>query len=361
MFSGEEGIDEVCFSKLQEGKPHFDYQSQGIRNHVTFSNCQSCGWYVLRIVEHDQLYSKVKQMLLFAAVIAVLIIVAFFFPIQAFSNGFTRPIIRLQKSMVRLAGNHFDPFTESEEETEIILSEKGGNEISLLIDVFNSMSVKLHSLIQSIYRTENEKHQLEIMALSAQINPHFTYNTLGTIKQMALLQNSQGIADLTDSVIHLLRAVAKYGNGVTTLKTELDLIQDYISVMQMRYYENFEVSIHAEEELLEKKIPSMLLQPIVENAIFHGILGIDRQGVISIDAHREDEKLYITVSDNGKGGDFQQIQLFLKAPGHAEKKNENIGIYNVHRRIQLYYGSEYGLTFEANQPFGTRAAIIIPL
>lgn len=361
LFGGENAMDVGWFAKLEKSDNHFDYKYQGSKNRVIFSQCENSGWFVLRIAEHQQLYSSVHKMLIFSAVIAGLIIVVIFLPMMAFANGFVWPIIRLQKSMLRLTNDNFDPFTEPEDENDIILQSDGGNEIALLTESFNHMALRLYSMIQTIYQTEDEKHKLEIAALSAQINPHFTYNTLSTIKQMALLQNAGGIADLTDAITSLLRATARYSDGGSTLQKELDLIRDYIFIMQMRYYENFKCSIAAEDGTLEQPMPCMLLQPIVENAIFHGIYGIDRQGIIDIHARIEDGKFCIAVADNGKGINPEQMKVFLEGPGRSENKYENVGVYNVHRRLQLHYGKEYGLRFGQNHPYGTTVTILIPL
>lgn len=361
LFRGKNGMDEGWFSKLQKAGSHFDYQYQSRKSRVVFSYSENSGWYVLRIADHQELYSSVHKMLTISAVIAALIILVIFLPMMAFANGFVWPIIRLQKSMLRLTNDNFDPFTEPEDDNEIILQPNGGDEIALLTESFNHMALRLYSMIQTIYQTENEKHKLEIAALSAQINPHFTYNTLGTIKQMALLQNAGGIADLTDAITNLLRATAKYGDGSSTLQKELDLIRDYIFIMQMRYYDNFKCSVTTEDGTLNQPMPCMLIQPIVENAIFHGIYGIDRPGVIDIHVHITDGKLCITVADNGKGIHPEQMKMFLEGPGHTENKYENVGVYNVHRRLQLHYGTEYGLRFKENHPYGTTVTILIPL
>lgn len=361
LFLGKNGMDQDWFSKLQKEDRHFDYQYQDRKSRVVCSYSKSSGWYVLRIANHQELYSSVHKMLAISAVMAGVIILVIFLPMMAFANGFVWPIIRLQKSMLRLTNDNFDPFTEMENDNDIILPPSGGDEIALLTESFNHMALRLYSMIQTIYQTEDEKHKLEIAALSAQINPHFTYNTLGTIKQMALLQNAGGIADLTDAITNLLRATAKYGDGSSTLQKELDLIRDYIFIMQMRYYDNFQCSITAEEGTLSQPMPCMLIQPIVENAIFHGIYGIDRPGVIDIHVHIADGKLCITVADNGKGSDLAQMKMFLEGPDHEKNEHENVGVYNVHRRLQLHYGKEYGLRFEQNHPYGTMVTILIPL
>lgn len=361
LFEGNTEMEKEWFSMLSDAGSHFDYRYQNKNNRVALSKCENSGWYILRIVEYAQLYLSVRQMMVFSLMIAAGIILLAFFPMMGFLNSFVKPITRLQKSMMKLTTDSFDPFTEPEEE-EIFLPkpEKGNNEIDMLTESFNHMAVRLYSLIQTIYHTENEKHKLEIAALSAQINPHFTYNTLGTIKQMALLQNSKGIADLTDAIVNLLRATAKYGDGSSTIGKELDLIRDYIFIMQMRYYDNFEFHISAEQELLDQPILCMLIQPIVENAIFHGVFKVDRLCFVKIEVLAEAETIRIIVSDNGKGIEPKEMEKFLEESGLADKKHENIGVYNVNRRIQLHYGKEYGLKFQKNQPYGTIVTIVIP-
>lgn len=359
LFSPKKSIDGDVFESLEESDGIFEYDHLGSKYHVVFECCDN-GWYVMRVVENSNLYLSIRKMLFLSAVVAALIILVAFFPIYAFANGFVRPILRIQKSIQHLASNNFDFFAETMEEKKLPVV-NCNNEIDLLIFSFNQMAVELYSNILTIHQTEQEKHKLEMEALFTQINPHFTYNTLNTIKQMAILQDAPGIADMTDAIVNLLRATAKYGDGTSSLEKELEILRDYIYIMQMRYYDNFECFIETNPDTQCAIIPCMILQPIVENAILHGIFGIDRPGEIQILSRIEEGILLIIVSDNGKGFDPNYVNALLSGVKSQEEGHDSVGIYNVHRRIQLRYGKEFGLQFEKGEPQGTVVTIRIPM
>lgn len=361
LIGKNEEIDDGLMQGLYEKKNVFNYSHGRSRYRVVFSKCENSGWNIIRTVEMNKLFASTRRMIWFSAVLMILIILITLVVMRSFADSFLDPIIRIQKSMQKFMDNNFELFAErSDDETAVLIEKKSEDEIELLSSCYNQMVMKMYSMIHSLYQNEQEKHKLEMEALSTQISPHFTYNTLGTIKQMALLQSADGIADMVDAIINLLRATARYGEGISSLEQELGLLRDYINIMQMRYYDDFEYEINADKETLQVQIPCMMLQPIVENAILHGVLGIERQGVIEIRTWKEEEVLCITVKDNGKGFDPAYVKALQEGAERNVKGRDNIGIYNVHRRIQLYYGTDYGLDFQKNEPEGTIVTIRIP-
>ena len=269
------------------------------------------------------------------------------------SSHLGKPISRLVFCLSEIAKGNFtpDPSIETDDEIGII-----GKQI-------NVMSTQISTLMESRLETEKEKRHLEINMLQAQINPHFLYNTLDSIKWIATMQKSSGIVSIVTALSSLLKNMAKGFNEKVTLQQEINFVNDYIIIEKIRYIELFDVDIAIEDERLSNaKIIKLTLQPLVENAIFSGIEPSGRQGLIKIRAYSDDRNLYIVVEDNGIGISKENITKLLTNTDRITKSNmSGIGLPNVERRLKLVYGEEYGLTIESKMDEYTRITIKAPL
>jgi len=271
------------------------------------------------------------------------------------SNGIVRPIKILESNIVKIEEGNFDNTIEW----------NSRDEIGLLAISFNRMSKRLKQLIDEIYSKEAEKRKAEIAALQAQINPHFVFNTLNTIKYMAILQRANGVVDMLDAFITLTRAVSKSTTELVKIEEEIRRIKSYVYIEETRYCGKFNVEFEYDEEVLEYKTLGFILQPIVENAIFHGIEPkierdkIDR-GKVKISITRKQEHIEFCIEDNGVGMEQSVIDRNLNSDEYKRNGNSSIGINNVNKRVKLYFGDEYGVNIESTVNIGSKVRISIP-
>ena len=269
------------------------------------------------------------------------------------SRKIDKPIRKLMAHISRIAEGEFerDPSIESEDE------------IGQVGKIINDMSGKIDTLMTEQIETEKEKGSLELKMLQAQINPHFLYNTLDSIRWIAVIQKNSGIVKIVTALSGLLKNMAKGFNEKITLRKELDFLQDYVTIEKMKYVEMFDLEVVVEEErLYEARMIKLTLQPLVENAIFNGIEPAGKPGLISIYVGEDAGVLKITVRDNGVGIPEEKLKTILE---HTEKVKSSsmsgIGLPNVDRRIKLYYGENYGLRIRSEVGKFTEITVEMPL
>lgn len=226
----------------------------------------------------------------------------------------------------------------------------------------NRLSQDIVALMDSRLADEKQKQELEYRMLQSQINPHFLYNTLNSIKWMATIQNATGIAEMTTSLSRLLRSIAKDNRRLMPLKDELSLLDDYFLIQKYRYGSTVTmVKEIANEELLTGLIPRFTLQPLVENAIFHGIEPKGRGDILITVSKSGFADILVTIEDNGVGMKEEQISTILSDPGDESKGMlENVGLRSVNERLQLAFGEEYGLSIESEVGRYTVMKLLLP-
>jgi sensor histidine kinase YesM len=240
------------------------------------------------------------------------------------------------------------------------------NELGVVIRRFNEMSVNIADLVQRNGEILEEKRKLEIEALQAHINPHFIYNTLNMIKWMAVMTKSKNIVDSIVSLGNLLRPAFKSMDPMCTLSEEIDYIENYLRIMNWRFGNGITLEINVPGGLLCCRTPRFILQPVVENSVVHGLRLPENRIDIRIRATGQGGVLDIVISDTGTGipGDMLagiRDRLNGGAGYRGSHDDGSIGLYNVNRRIKLYFGVEYGLQLESRVGEGTDVTIRLPL
>ncbi len=243
------------------------------------------------------------------------------------------------------------------------------DELGYLSESFNRMSKKIDYLVNRIYKEEIALKEAEIKALQAQINPHFLFNTLENINWMARLNGVPEISETVSALAKLIDGSIGRGDRTISLKEELEYIDNYMTVLKNRYEDRLEVIKILDEGLMDKKIPRLLIQPLVENAVKHGIGKSRRKGVIRLEAFREEGHIVFEVEDNGMGMTAEELEalnkrlqedeLILEGNGTAPAR-KSIGLENVNRRIKLLYGSSYGVKIESSYDEYTKVTVRIP-
>ncbi|WP_316245316.1 sensor histidine kinase [Gracilibacillus timonensis] len=252
---------------------------------------------------------------------------------------------------------------------QVRYQEKRDDEMGLLGKSFNKMVIKVNHLMHLTERQERQKREAEFRSLQANINPHFLYNTLDTIQWMARKHQANDVAELVASLAKLFRIGLSKGHDFISLLEELDHIDSYLKIQQTRYRDKLNYQIEVEDSVKGVPVLKFILQPIIENAIYHGIK--ERRGVghIKIEARRTGESLMIQISDDGKGMSAASLQEMKTALKDAIARTENpeetrhkkgYGMLNVQARIQLTHGPEYGLTIASERNVGTKVTILLP-
>ena len=234
---------------------------------------------------------------------------------------------------------------------------------------FNDMTARLQTLIEEVYRSEINKKELEfrkkeaeLNALQQQINPHFLYNTLETIYWMAMSKGENEIGEMVTALGNFFRKSINKGIEYVTVAEEVKNVQYYVYLQKIRFQERFNVVWDIAENISGCRIIKLVLQPIIENAIIHGVESLERGGLIIVKGYEKNGRLYFEVNDNGKGMSEQTLSEFEEHINNANADTgKSVGIKNVHQRIRLYYGEEYGIRITSRENKGTRVVLELPV
>lgn len=234
----------------------------------------------------------------------------------------------------------------------------GTDEIGLLSHEFNNMASEITLLLDRISSEKAEKQALEMAMLQAQINPHFLYNTIDNICGLAMMNRNDDIVSVMKSLSKFYRGVLGEGSVIITVAQEVTITEHYLKIMKVRYGDKFNYTIHIPPECANHPIPKMSLQPIVENAIYHGIRAKDGVGAITITATPSGQGLTIAIDDDGIGMDDERVRQILTPK--AQQADTSFGLKSTHHRLQLYFGDAYGLTIKSRPKKGTRVTLHLP-
>ena len=235
------------------------------------------------------------------------------------------------------------------------------DEIGILCMRFNYMADKIEQLIKKAYDDGIAKQKLQLQVLKAQINPHFLYNSLGSIKCLAKMKGQSEIAEMTTALIEMMRASLSKTSEFQTLDKEIEYIKNYFLLQRFRYGESFRVVYDLDKELGQCIVLDFLLQPLVENSLFHGIDMLKGDGIITIAAKCDEKKLILSVTDNGGGMSAEQMKDILIYDCEKYEGLNSIGVSNVNERIKRYFGEGYGLNYYSRECGGVIVEVVLPL
>lgn len=298
----------------------------------------------LRVVEYIRYYS-------FIAAIIALIIAEFF--VVIFARSIVKPMYKLKKLMKRA----------QEGDLTVSFNTKYNDEVGELGSSFNNMVKEINNLINLVQKEEKSKRIAEMNVLQAQIKPHFMYNTLDTIRWMAEEHNEDNIVEIIEAFTNLLRISLSKGREMISVQDELNHVQSYLIIQKIRYEDKLDYEIKFDENILDFKVIKLILQPLVENAIYHGIKEKRGNGKIVITGKIDGDILCFTVMDDGKGMEEEVLNKINKMLS-GENKNRNeigYGIFNVNERIRIIYGEEYGLRYKSIYGEGTIVELRHPI
>lgn len=325
----------------------------GERYQLLLAHSEVTGWGtvgVFRMGEPLQPVITLRRYTLMVVAIAIVLATAMSL---GFSASFTGPISKLRRLMGEAEqGNLAVSFD----------TQRYGGEIRQLGSSFNSMMDKIRELLDLVYREQQDKREAEIRTLQAQIKPHFLYNTLDTIRWMAEEHQAVEIVRLVSALTRLFRISLSRGREIIPLADEIDHVRSYLYIQKVRYEDKLNYEIDVPAPLLNLRVNKLILQPLVENAIYHGIKQKRGEGHIRVCARRQAEKLILTVEDDGAGMTAEkcaQLNAALAQPA-AKEYEHGYGIFNVNDRIRLSYGGEFGLHFQINESGGITVTLCCP-
>lgn len=342
--SGEEGVYRTVF----------DSQGDGHRRGYTMvvSNVAENGWKIVSCVSTARLTAGYNRVML----VSILVISLLFLLFYLFSRYFLGQIITPLHTVV-------EGMKEMEEGSLTVHVEPAGqNEIRTMIHSFNRMVRELKASIEENEQVQQKKHQAEVRALQSQINPHFLVNTLNSIRFMAQVSKFDGIRKMAEALIKILSCSFRGSISFYTVREELEVLDSYIYLMKIRYSDGFEVNYNIEQTCLDCKVPRLILQPIVENSIVHGLAEKeDDIGHLTVSLRAEADSLIFTVEDDGRGMTEEEIRQLLTPKEREEGDNTSIGVENVLNRLKLNFGDLYGISMESQPGRYTKTVLTIPL
>ena len=324
---------------------------EGNKRLVTVKTVGYTGWKLVAISPMSDVTADYYEFRVFAIFIMLFAIFTLISINMFVSSRIANPIRALEKSVKELEDGV----------GKLNIPEKGSYEIQHLGKAIKSMVKQMNQLMDNIMLEQEAKRKSELNALQAQINPHFLYNTLDSIIWMIENENYDGAIIMVTALARFFRISLSKGKNVITVKDELEHARNYLTIQNIRYKNKFTYSIEAEEETLNLTSIKLIIQPLIENAIYHGMEYMSGDGDIEVKAYKKDEDLYIDIIDNGLGMP-QEIadKLLVANVSNHQKKGSGIGLRNVHERIKLYFGEKYGLEIYSEPDEGTTIRIHMP-
>lgn len=344
-------------SKLLKEKPsigNFSYSEGKNEYTAVHIHSDSTGWTTVGVIPLRYINKDLAGIQYLTVIIIVLTIII----------GVTVSVIIAQSLILPLENtvNALEKFSRGD--FAVRLKENRCDEIGKLNRIFNKAIKEINELMQKVTQSEILNKEMEFKTLQSQMNPHFLYNTLDAINWLAFKEKQTEICNLVAAISSLIRASISNKKSIITIEQELDYVKNYIYIQHIRYKDRFDIIYDIDESLLKQAVPKLIIQPIVENAIIHGIENSKNKNLLYISVKRENECIIIIVKDTGIGMTDEKVSELLKEPLNAEgdeqKAHTNLGLYAVHKRIQLMYGDLYGLTVQSQAGEGTTVTLHIP-
>ncbi|GAU78882.1 sensor histidine kinase [Fusibacter sp. 3D3] len=295
-----------------------------------------------------QIINRVSVMIWVTIIISAPFLILILLHSWRLSSRLTKPILELCEKASVLGSGNFD--------VEPIVSYSA--EIQTLDHRFNEMANRIDELLACVKEDQNALHKAELELLQSQINPHFLYNTFDSVVWLAETKQNDKVIQMVTSLSSFFRNSLSKGQDFITLEVEIHQVTSYLEIQQIRYFDILEYEIDIPNHLKTSYIPKLTLQPIVENAIYHGIKNKRQKGKIKIYAQQTDADILISIHDNGAGMTPERLENLKE--GLQKNQHSGLGLENVSKRLDLYFGSSYGLCFESTYGEGMTVTVRIP-
>lgn len=347
IFSNMLKENNLVASKYDDGA--YKERFQGEDRMVVVKTVGYTGWKIVSVTPMENFFQNFNRTQIMAVIIIILSILLMIFANQFVAVRIVQPLKRLEDSLKGIG---------VDQEPQIYIG--GSPEIQHLGETIRSMVEQLRELTDDIVREQEEKRKSELDALQSQINPHFLYNTLDSIMWMVESEKYEDAVSMVQALGSLFRISLSKGKNIISVGEELHHARNYLDIQKFRYKNKFMSYFEIEEGIEKYKTIKLIIQPLIENAIYYGMEYMDGEGEIHIRAYTREKDLFIEVEDNGLGMPEEQVEQLLTDDTRIRSKGSGIGLRNVHQRIQLYFGTNYGLEIFSEPDEGTMVRIHLP-
>lgn len=351
LYTGIELEDNMQMKDYEDGTYTTSFEKQS--RLTTVKTVGYTGWKLISVVPMEDVVSQYGGMQTYIFIIAICLAFIFIQLSSFITKKITDPIYRLEKAVGKLEAGDWS--------TEIKVS--GSEEIRHLANSIQSMVDQLKQLMDDVVTEQELKRKSELDALQTQINPHFLYNTLDSVVWMIENEKYEGAVTMVTSLARLFRISISKGKSIISVGEELAHAEYYMAIQSIRYKNKFTYTIEADEQIREKATVKLILQPMIENAIIHGMAYMDEDdgGEIIVRAYEREGQLVMEVEDNGCGITEERMEEIRSGKNREKTLGSGIGMGNVHERIQIYFGKEYGVQMFSEPDEGTLIRINMPL
>ena len=310
------------------------------------------GWKLVSVIPSSSFSLSLNQMRSFLVMVMAIMLLAIVLINRIVAAYISSPVLKLDDAVRNASGE--TPIPDDS-------FENGSLEIQNLGKTLQNYQKRNSQLMRDIVREQEEKRKSELDALQSQINPHFLYNTLDSIVWMIESGRDKDATQMITQLANIFRISLSKGNTIIPIEDELRHAINYMNIQQVRFRNAFEVKFEADPDLSRYCTVKLIIQPILENAIYYGVKNMDEDGMIIVRDWKDGDDIYISVEDNGFGmGKEEVAQLLLEDRSKANHHGSGVGLYNVHKRIQLRFGENYGLRIESEPDVGTVVIIRFP-
>lgn len=323
----------------------------GQKFYAGFYNIRHPGWFMVTVLPADALIHQGNLLMLQYILVYLGMLFLTFLMAHSLAHSVTNRLSSIISQMNQI--RHGTPIPMD--------SPIYHDEVGDLIDTYNYMTRKMEQLMEDQRKSAEELRIAEFNSLQAQINPHFLYNTMDMINWMALQGQTSEISSAVQKLSRFYKLTLSRKNSISTIGDEEEHVSIYLQIQNMRYHDNISFISDIPDELTEYQIPKLTLQPVIENSVLHGILEKDsKSGTIVLTGWMENQDVVLLISDDGVGIPPDKLSDIISGSGAGSGKGTNIAVYNTHRRLQILYGSSYGLSYTSQQGQGTEVQIRLP-
>ncbi len=316
---------------------------------ITVQDFKKFDWKIISIIPLDEITYENKEMTKLIVVFGTICLIFAFIASYLLSYTISKPILKLVNVMKDIKSG----------DMKLRANLKAKGEIGMLGDGFNSLMDRINNLLDQIYIQQKSKRENEFKLLQSQIKPHFLYNTIETIISFIKLDMKDKAMLTAKNLAGFYRISLSKGKDIISIEEEMYLISNYLSIQKLRYVEYLDYQIDFDDKILKYQIPKLTLQPLIENAIYHGLKEKEEKGNLIIKGYYEQDSIIIEVFDDGVGMTEDQIRSVLNPP-HKDSKGSEFGLHNVDARLKLLYGDKYGIIIKSKVAEYTKVIVRLP-
>ncbi len=333
----------------------FSERFDGQERDVVVKTVGYTGWKIISVTPTSELALDMGQMRNYLLMVAITVLILIVFGNYIISYVVTDPIRRLEESIADLEEGVLN---NAMNEDDIFIG--GSHEIRHLGRTIKSMVRQMKKLTDDMVKEQKAKRKSELDALQSQINPHFLYNTLDSVVWMIEGERYKDAISMVTALAQLFRISLSKGNNIISIHDEIVHARNYLNIQMVRYKNKFTASIEVDPEIENCATIKLIVQPLLENAIYYGVEHMDGEGEIKVRGYEKDGDIYISVSDNGMGIPEETLATLLTDKARSRGKGSGIGLWNVNQRIQIYFKGDYGLLIDSELDEGTTVTIHLP-